>query len=76
MGDGVLQVHAGGQVAEAIAAVETDGLLFRPIGAVPQGLEAVRVPLAELPPGMTVEQVRIVPGVLQLSGSMTRLEAP
>ena len=76
LGDGVLQVHAGGQVAEAIAAVETDGLLFRPIGAVPQGFEAVRVPLAELPQGMTVEQVHIVPGVLQLSGSMTRLEAP
>ena len=76
LGEGMLQVHAHGQMAEAIAAVETEGLQFRPIGAVPEGFETVRVPLADLPQGMTVEQVRIVPGVLQISGSMTQLDLP
>jgi hypothetical protein len=73
LGEGLAEVSVGDLVVEIAASVEAGRVVLRPLGPVPPGLGPVALSLPALPGDARIDQVRVLPGRLLVTGTLGSL---
>jgi hypothetical protein len=73
LGDGLASLTIEGRAVDAVAGVESGGIVLRPVGGAAGEVAPVPLPLPPLPGEAIIDGVRIQPGVLRVSGQVLRL---